>query len=372
MNIGFDAKRLFNNFTGLGNYSRNLLLNLAEFYPEHQYHLYSPKVKQGDETATFFTGNQFTVHSPNSFKPLWRSYGVKSCWERDELDVYHGLSNEIPFGKSSVKRVVTIHDLIFKHYPETYKAADRIIYDAKFKYACRNVDQVVAISQQTKEDIIRFYGIEEKKISVVYQSCHPLFYSNKTEEELNEVKQRLSLPDRFLLSVGSIIERKNLLLVVKALALLKPEERIPLVIVGSGGAYMEKVQAFALQAGFSDLLIWKNNLRSNTDLQALYQLSEALVYPSICEGFGIPLVEGMLSGTPVITSNVSCLPETIGEAGFKVDPADTEQLAFCLRSLLEDKTLRDTWGQKGREFALERYSRKKLTDDQMSVYFGLK
>ncbi len=373
MRIGFDAKRLFNNFTGLGNYSRNLLLNLAEYHSANDYYLYTPAVRQNTETAAILANSGFKICFPpdGSIKSLWRSFGINKQLNRDKIEIYHGLSHEIPFGKSRAKKVVTIHDLIFKVYPETYKLVDRLIYDTKFKYACKKADVVVAISECTKQDIIRYYGIPEEKIKVIYQSCHPLFYTQQTAEQLESVRNRLQLPPEFLLYVGSVIERKNLLLIAKALKELKGKTDIPLVVVGSGGAYLNKVKHFLQQEGLVNRVIWLTKLSDNTDLQALYQLAKIFIYPSIYEGFGIPLVEAMLSGTPVITSNVSCLPETVGSAGVLVSPHHPQELATRILEFLMNEDLRVESSQKALAFAQNKYDRQGLVKEMIAVYSNL-
>jgi glycosyltransferase involved in cell wall biosynthesis len=171
--LGYDAKRLFNNFTGLGNYSRTLLRDLAAFYPDNAYFLYSPRLVKNQETQFFINSPLFNVETPPPGRRLlWRTTGIRRELNRHRVQLYHGLSHEIPIGLNARKTpsVVTIHDLIFYHYPHQYRWADRQLYDFKFRYACQHATRIVAISEATKQDIIRFYGIPEEKISVIYQS----------------------------------------------------------------------------------------------------------------------------------------------------------------------------------------------------------
>jgi glycosyltransferase involved in cell wall biosynthesis len=186
MELGFDAKRLFCNFTGLGNYSRTLLKNLAKYYPEHDFHLYTPGIRHNSDTNPFLEEQTYNVHLPDGrFKKLWRSWSVVNDMQKDRIELFHGLSHEIPLRirKTGIRSVVSIHDLIFKIYPETYPVLDRKIYDLKFGYACRNADRIIAISESTKRDIIKFYKIDEGRIDVSYQACNPLFYHDKDLEE---------------------------------------------------------------------------------------------------------------------------------------------------------------------------------------------
>lgn len=372
MRIGFDAKRLYNNSTGLGNYSRNLLLNLSEFYTEHDYVLYTQKITESEETKALASNPSVLTRFPeNGLRPLWRSYGIGSQLKKDQIDVYHGLSNEIPIGLRDIKTVVTIHDLIFKIYPQTYKIPDRLIYDSKCSYACKNADTIVAISETTKQDIIKFYGIKEGKIKVIHQSCNPLFYELQSEAELALVKTSLKLPTEFLLYVGSVIERKNLLLIIKALKELRGKTDIPLVVVGAGKIYKQKVEQHILENNLQNQVIWLSKLHNNKDLQAIYQLATIFIYPSLYEGFGIPIAEALLSGTPVITSTVSCLPEAAGPWAELVDPESSGDLASAIYRLLENPELRNERSEKGRNYALGKYDRAILTKQMIGLYQGM-
>jgi len=186
MRIGFDAKRAFLNTSGLGNYSRNTINALHRFSKNNQYVLYTPKIKDG----LFENYNQFEVHSPENpleklFKSVWRSYSAKRL-KNHQIELFHGLSNELPKGihKTNIPSVVTIHDLIFMRFPQFYKAIDRKIYYSKVKYACNSAQKIIAISQQTKEDIVRFFDVNPNKIEVVYQSVSPVFFESTNTENL--------------------------------------------------------------------------------------------------------------------------------------------------------------------------------------------
>jgi glycosyltransferase involved in cell wall biosynthesis len=181
MRIGFDAKRAFNNRTGLGNYSRFVLNALQKQTPEHTYLAYSPKIKQGlfDEFPADHI--RFPSSKNKLYGAWWRSYGMTQNLSKDGIQLFHGLSNELPNGlqKAGIKSVVTIHDLIFLRYPELYPAIDRFFYRQKFQKACEQADVIVAVSEQTKRDIAEFYGTPSEKIQVVYQDCHEAFHQIK-------------------------------------------------------------------------------------------------------------------------------------------------------------------------------------------------
>ncbi len=369
--IGYDAKRLFNNFTGLGIYSRTLLRNLAQTAPEHEYWLYTPKIRQHAETSPFLNNPSFQVRTPRSgFPVLWRSAGIKKDLNRDGIQLFHGLSHEIPLGlhRTRIRSVVTIHDLIFRHYPEQYALPDRLIYDWKFKYACQHADRVVAISESTKKDIVEFYGISPERIEVIYQSCDARFAQALSAEEITLVARKYGLPENYLLYVGSIIERKNLLRIVQALELLPADLSLPLVVVGKGGAYEKKVRQYLAGRALESRVHFISPVFE--ELPALYRGASVFLYPSMCEGFGIPVIEALNCAVPVITSNVSSLPEAGGPGAWLVNPQSAEAIAAGIQSLLTDTSDRNARIQTGLDY-VQRFKDGAITPQMLALYAKL-
>jgi glycosyltransferase involved in cell wall biosynthesis len=383
MKIAFDAKRAYQNGTGLGHYSRTLISSLADFYPKHQYYLCAPKLTNRFDISGFSNVENIIPQDffSKKLKALWRSNWVKKDIQKNDIDIYHGLSHEIPWGiqKTGIRSAVTIHDLIFERYPKQYKWLDRRIYTRKSKYGCKNANHIIAISEQTKEDIISFYKIPDNKITVCYQSCNPAFAQTISENEKSRIKQFYKLPDRFFLYVGSIIERKNLLNICKALKLLKGKLNIPLVVIGDGSKYKQQVKAFLSQNNLNEQVIFLSETeaaksspayQSSADFPAIYQLSAAVVYPSIFEGFGIPVLEALWSRVPVITSNISCLPETGGDAAYYTDPFSPHEIAEGMFKLVADETLVKDMKEKGWLHA-QNFTPQKCAADVMQVYLRL-
>lgn len=366
--IGYDAKRLFNNFTGLGNYSRTLLKNLADYYPDFEYFLFTPRVQKNSETHFFLTSPLYHVHhQQQGNKALWRSRGIRKDLKEQGIQLYHGLSHEIPFGmeKTGIPAVVTIHDLIFKHYPDQYTWIDRQIYDRKFKYACQHANAVIAISESTKQDIVDLYRIPPEKVHVIYQGCHERFMQEKSQKTLDEVRTQYHLPSSYLLSVGSLIERKNVLGIVQAMALLPHSMDLPLVIVGKGAAYRERIEATARRLGLSQRILFIQP--DFEDLPAIYQQAALFIYPSFYEGFGIPVLEALFSKTPVITSNVSSLPEAGGPDAYLVDPNQPAAIAEGIEQILTDTARRELMVQQGYAYA-QQFRGEGLTRQMVDLY----
>lgn len=352
MRIAFDAKRAFNNTSGLGNYSRYTISALCELYPDHHYSLYTPSLKSGID---FKSPENAELALPSSifakrFKSYWRSIGLTNRLKNDGIELYHGLSNELPLGiaNSGIKSVVTIHDLIFMRLPELYKSFDRKVYLKKARNAVHEADQIIAISQQTKDDLIELLGADEHKINIIFQGCHPWFYNPCNKVELATTKVKYTLPDQYLLYVGTIERRKNLLKIIQALHTGKVD--IPLVAVGRKTPYMDEINQY----------IRENNIKNvqfihyipNHDLPSVYQMAHAFVYPSAYEGFGIPILEALNSGIPLITSRGGCLEETAGKGGLLIDPNNPEEMVVAIRRVIEDQDLRTSLVKEGKKHAL--------------------
>lgn len=371
MNIGFDAKRITHNGTGLGNYGRFIVRVLSAYYPENKYELYSPS-KGKDRLRTQLDGClNVSFHYPDRivfrlFKAIWRTGALISSLRKDGVEVFHGLSNELPYGLSrgNIRSVVTIHDLIFLRYPQFYKPIDRWIYTRKFRRACRQADKIIAISEMTKRDIIHFFHIEEEKIEVVYQGCDASFIRTVTPEEKDNVREVYHLPSRYMLCVGSIESRKNLLLIVKAMKYLKDD--IPLVAIGKRTPYADEVESFACANGLADRVHLISNL-AFADLPAVYQMAELFIYPSFFEGFGIPVIEAIHSGLPVIAATGSCLEEAGGPGAVYVDPNDEQLLAEQISLILSSPELADKMRKEGLKY-VQRFSDEAIACDIMEVY----
>ncbi len=361
--IGFDAKRALFNSTGLGNYSRNVILALQKYFPSNKYILFSPALKRS--VQSFMLNPELTeiVFSSSNFGSLWRSFGIKRDKTFRNLDIYHGLSGEIPFGKYDIPTVVTIHDLIFLKHPHLYKLFDRKFYDLKMRYAAKNADAVIAISEATKQDIVDFYKINPEKIDVVYQSCHPSFMQKLSTDRIDSVRKKYSLPGNYILNVSTVEKRKNILSVIKAMHEYKID--FPLVVAGRKTDYFyNEIEPYITQHNFRNVYFIKPDF---TDLPAIYQAADIFVYPSLYEGFGIPIIEAQYSSVPVITSNISSMPEAAGEHSLLVNPNDIEQIANAIKKLLEDTEYRREVIARGEQF-VRRFSEENFAKGIMSVY----
>lgn len=317
LKIAFDAKRAFNNHTGLGNYSRFVIKGMLDAYPQHVFYLFTPSIKL--EFAKLFEGyTNVHVISPQNifgktFKALWRTFSITGMLNKLGVDVYHGLSNELPANIKSFKgkSIVTIHDLIFLRYPQYYKTIDRLIYKRKFTKACLDAHVVVAASQQTASDIQFFLGIDSRKIEVVYQNCDEQFDKKITRQELDAVREKYNLTSSYFICIGTIEPRKKQLMVLKAFHQANINNH--LVFVGKHTNYTEELHQYINQNHIADKVHFIEGA-DFVDFPALYQNASMAIYASEFEGFGIPVLEAMRSDVNVAVANTSSLTEVGGDA----------------------------------------------------------
>lgn len=375
ISIGFDAKRAFYNTSGLGNYSRFVLSALLRHFPENRYLLFTPG-RPGLFRHFDPALNLAQVVEPTGMlqklPALWRTFGMASSVQRHKVDVFHGLSNELPYRihRTGTRSVVTIHDLIFFRYPELYKPLDRAIYRQKFRAACQVADKIIAISDQTKQDLMDFLGTAPDKIEVIYQDCASLFHRKQERTALEAIRAKYRLPDRFLLSVGTLEERKNQLSLLRAWHASGCWQELSVVFVGRQTAYTRHLKHFAETHQLSERVHFMPYIPA-TELPAFYQLASLFAYLSLFEGFGIPILEALNSGVPVITSTGSCFGEAGGDAALYVPPQGGEEaLATAIRKVSEDSNLRAQMTERGYAHAL-RFRPERTIPQLMHLYQSL-
>lgn len=354
MRIGFDAIRAFQNATGLGNYSRHVIRILARHFPRDELVLYTPgwDPERAGEWVPMAPGVE--VRRPPGWLPggiardAWRVFRQGRQALADGVDLYHGLTHEAPRDarRAGLPTVVTMHDLLYRRFPELYRAPDRAIYDWKYRHSCRQADAVIAISEQTRRDVVDFYGIDPEKVEVVYQNCAPRFREAVPPERIEAVRRRHGLPREYLLNVATIEPRKNALVILEAMARLPSQDPF-LVIVGRPTSYKSRLVAFAREAGLENRVRFLHDV-PDEELPALYQGADLFLYPSIFEGFGIPILEALHSDVPVITSEGSCFPEAGGDAARYISHDDPAALADAIRDVLEDPREAEAMVERGR------------------------
>lgn len=340
--IGYDAKRIVRNGTGLGSYGRTLVNDLAPIMPDVTLRLYAPDAGRNDLRCQVQSRENVRFCYPRHLRfrlqrDWWRMKGVVKDLQRDGVELYHGLSGELPEGLSAagIPGVVTVHDLIFLRHPEFYPALDAFFYKLKFRKMLREATRIIAISACTKRDILYYGDFPEDRIDLVYQSCSTRFSQPVSPSLLVEARRKYRLPQRYVLNVGTVEVRKNILLGIRAMAKLPAD--LHLVIVGRQTKYQKQLDAEIRRRGLGNRIHFLQGV-PNTLLPAVYRQAEAFIYPSRYEGFGVPVIEAIQSGLPVVAATGSCLEEAGGPDSLYVDPDDADGAAAAVLSAMENRT----------------------------------
>jgi glycosyltransferase involved in cell wall biosynthesis len=368
MRIGFDAKRIFYNRSGLGNYGRNTIRILQIYFPDNEYCLYTPSTKN-----SLWSSQDKNIHiclpqrlQDKLFKDYWRAFSMTKQVSSDNLDLFHGLNNELPknIHRTNTKTLMTVHDLIFIRFPQYYRPIDRIVYKLKSKYSVGIADKIITDTRQTKEDVVTFFNADPDKIEIVYLSCNPIFYQHVSASVIEKVKEKYSLPDQYILSVGTIEERKNLLSVVKAMH--KDSIDMPLVTIGRSTKYCDTIRQYVAQKNLENQFLFYHTIETS-DLPAIYQGADILVFISVFEGFGFPILEALYSKTPVISSTNGCFEEVGGKSSLYVNPHDIDEIAHCIKKVLDDSNLRTKMINDGYAHA-QSFNEDVIVKKMMAVY----
>lgn len=330
MNIGYDAKRYFHNKTGLGNYSRDLVDTIISNHPKDHFFLFDlkPDIENLPSNIVAVPSSSLNLFD----RMLWRPYFIRKEIRNYKLDVYHGLSNELPFGKfpEGVKKIVTIHDVIFRHFPEHYPAFDRWIYEKKTAHAVKVSDVIVATSKSTAEDLMSFYGAKSEKIHVVYQTCgagHRKYYP---KDLVDRIKSKYHLPSDYFLYVSSFQTRKNHLQLLKAFK--NYTGNCKLVLAGKTGETLKICKDYISDNGLQERVFIRQDV-SLDDLPLLYRAAKGFVYPSVTEGFGIPLIEAAFAGLPIAYNDIPVFKELAPEGSIAFDADDIPSFSKALSEL---------------------------------------
>ena len=370
MKIGFDTKRFFLNSTGLGNYSRDLVRGVLEEEMDNDYFLYTTGGEIDLKTKFLKNHSNVKIVTPTGIykkmKRYWRSVRLEKQLLKDGVEVFHGLSHEIPRKNklSKIKYVVTIHDLIFLRFPENYNRIDREIYKKKVEYACTTADKIIAISEQTKRDLMEFLKVPSHKIEVIYQSCAASFHHISDYRYRHLVQKKYNLPENYILYVGTIEKRKNLATLVEAIG--KSNTQLPLVAIGKQTDYTKEVMDMIDKYKLGNQVALLQNV-TFLDLPSIYQSANLFVYPSLFEGFGIPVLEALYSKTPVIAATGSCLEEAGGPNSIYVDPKNSDELAQQIDRVIENGELQLEMKEKGFEYA-QNFNSQKQAKAVLEVY----
>ncbi|HZH68359.1 MAG TPA: glycosyltransferase family 1 protein [Chitinophagales bacterium] len=369
MKIGFDAKRIYDNTTGLGSYGRSLMHNLIRWYPQYDYNLF---VHQNFFRNSSFKYQEFvekTIVSDHYLPPLWRSTEIVKDIVQSDVEIYHGLSNELPFAlPDNIKSVVTIHDVIFQKFPEDFSLLDRTIFKYKTNRACEEADAIIAVSNNTKHDLIEDFKVPEDKIFVI-----PPTWGREYEYEYTNwfkvlLRQKYNLPYDFILYVGSLSSRKNLKVIVDALEYPENSE-FHLVVVSNDSGNYEEIESYIMgkevkhRMHFLKTVPWY-------ELPGIYCMAKCVVYPSFYEGFGLPIIESIKMDVPVISADNSSLREAGGTGAVYVGTTDIEAWVDAINRMMVDTEFAKNIVVQGKSY-INRFVPEVVTSSIVDLYTWL-
>lgn len=359
MRIGIDARLYRSSAAGIGRYSQNLIKNLLELDKENEYVLFmKPDDKQ--EFDNWIIENSLKIDNCKlkivdiPHYSLSEQTKLAKIIEKENCDLVHFLNFNHPV-RYKGKFIVTIHDLTLLFYPEVAKRTN-FIKQAAFRYvfkkACKNSSQIIAVSKNTKNDIIKTFHIAPEKISVIYEAAD--------DKEINKKGIRKN-KEKIILYVGQFRRHKNIKGLLEAFAILKKEIPAKLVLLGK----IPEDFRIDSKAILRDTIM--PGFVSDEDLAKWYKRADVFVFPSLYEGFGLPGLEAMQAGLPVVSSNKSSLPEVYGNAALYFDPLNPKEIADKIKLVLSDSKIREKLVERGRIQA-KKYSWKKTAEETLKLY----
>jgi glycosyltransferase involved in cell wall biosynthesis len=365
LNIGINARFIQTKISGIGKYVLQLMRHIPTFGNNHYYfyeygHVPIERPIKGDNIHYVIP----KVYTKNrTLRIFWEQMLFSRQVKKDKIKIFHGPSFMLPVFKPC-KSVITVHDLTFVHYPQGFNFSTRLYYKLFFRRSLENADMIIADSEATKKDLMQIYNIPVNKIQTIYLGVDEIFKNVTDKKKIKEVKRKYSLPEKYFLFVGLLSPRKNVRRALKAFAQLHTEHKF--VIVGNKGWLYEPIFKLIEDLNLKERVIFTKYADSE-DLPAIYSCAEALIFPSLYEGFGLPIVEAMACGCPVITSNISSMPEVAGDAAILINPYNVEEIKNAMNTIMINKKVRMDLIKKGYE-NIKRFSWQKMAEKTVKVY----
>jgi glycosyltransferase involved in cell wall biosynthesis len=374
MRVGFDVRPFLKEETGVGVYFKNLLFSLAKIDRDSEYYLFSSSWKDRFDARKVppfvrksFKDFRYPVKMVNF---LWSklSWPSMDLFFKTKLDLVHSPTPLVL--PSHGKKIVTVYDLCFLEYPHLSDDESRHVFSSRIEQSLHRADGIITISHFSQEQILKRFSIDKGKIHVIHLGIDHNFWSSVTLEETERIKSKLNLPSSYLLFVGAQEPRKNIGRLIEALKIVHSKYReIPLVLVGGQGkdsAFVkDRIKTCDLKQG-----VCMTGYLNDLELRSVYRMATAFIFPSLCEGFGLPLLEAMASGIPAVASHAPALPEICQDAALFFDPEQPEDMAEVIMRVLKDADLREDLIKKGEKRVLD-FSWESTAKKTLSIYRSL-
>ncbi len=366
MQIGIEARWVCYDKTGFGNYALNLLKEIAEIDSINKFTIY---LNEEFDVGRIGSNTNFEYKVIKRQPEIYKHLSIPSdlLLSGRRIDFFHFLYNA-PSLWMPCPFVVTVHDVSFKHVPNMISIKDRWSLNIQFHLRLRKAKKIITVSQNSKDDIIKYYGIPEHKIVVIYEGVDSSFRVISDREEKRAIAIKYNLPDKFILYVGTYLPHKNLETLLYAYHDLKQHRKISHALVFAG----KKARNFEAISNLISNLDLTDDVKTigfvpEEDLPCLYNLADVFVFPSLYEGFGLPLLEAMACGTPVLASDASCLPEIGGDGALYFSPRNKNEIAEKIYALLSNGTMRTELIERGCNRS-QLFSWRRMTDNTLQVY----
>ncbi len=350
MKIGWNVSVLKKQLSGVGNYIEKILKQVKKLGLSNKIVLFGSNNNYNYKSLNFENLILYNkiISKKKLLRVIWEQIFLPLKLRQLDVDILHCPAHVIPIF-SKQKSILTIHDLAFKLFPKTFKWQNRIYLNFIVPLSIKRADKIIAVSNNTKNDIVKEYNVNPNKINVIYNGLDEKFKILKEDTVINKLKAKYELPQNFILYLGTLEPRKNLKNLIKAFDNLE-ESNKKLVIAGGKGWLYKDIFSLVREKKLENDIIFTGYV-DKEDIVPLYNAATLFVYPSLYEGFGLPPLEAMACGTPVITSNVSSLPEVVGDAAITVDPKNINELSEAISNVLSNEDLQNEIIQRGIERA---------------------
>ncbi|MDP8255681.1 MAG: glycosyltransferase family 1 protein [Candidatus Alcyoniella australis] len=373
MRIGLNSEKVLERTTGVGCYAYNLVRGLLEIDRDNRYVLFFHSDAGCYAGEPWLAGpnvelDQYGAKGSNPRRILWEQLGLPGRARRSKLDVFHYIDHTLSMIGKPVPTAITVHDLAFFRHPEAYTRSRRIYKSLVSPRSIRRADRVIAVSEYTRQEVLEITGADPDKVSVVYNGIDGEFRVIQDQKLLSDFRRQHDLPQRYILFVGTLQPRKNVTGLVRAYAELVQRKAVEhdLVICGERGWIFDEIFSQVERSGLTARVRFIESLPQQ-QLPLLYNCAELFVFPSLFEGFGLPLLEAMSCGVPVVSSNTTSMPEVVGDAALLVDPNDVDDMALQIQRALSDRELAADLRNRGLERSRE-FSWRKCAQSTLEIY----